>query len=158
MREPCAPPRVEIVSIANIDELADRLPQRHRYFTLLLAWDAPEIDDQKLMNLFRPLVDRGLAYLCAWGRHCEAVHDAVDLCVVERELQMGEKDYVLMTTFHLDEPIEEAIWFFKMLAIPSENHVFADFDRFAVAVGDPHWAQEMERHLSECAAPDSAAH
>ncbi|HXR37480.1 MAG TPA: hypothetical protein VN776_00215 [Terracidiphilus sp.] len=150
-------PKVEVLSIDTIDELADRLPHRHRYFTLLLAWDAPEIDQQNLIDLFRPLVDRGLAYLCAWGSHCEAVHDAVDLCVVEKELDAGESDCFLMTTWHANEPLKEAAWFFKMLAIPSENHVFVDFDRFAVSVGNPDWAQETDRYLSEGAPPDAEA-
>jgi hypothetical protein len=122
-----------------------------------LAWDAPEIEQEKLIDLFRPLVDGGLAYLCAWGDQCEAVHDAVDMCVVEKKLQAGEADYLLMTTWHAEEPLEEATWFFKMLAIPSENHLFADFGRFAVAVGNPGWAQEMDRYLSEGSAADSEA-
>ncbi len=150
-------PRVRVLSIESINELADHLPYRHRYFTLLLAWDAPEIDQLHLIDLFRPLVDRGLAYFCAWGSHCEAVHDAVDSCVVETELQAGEADYLLMTTWHANEPLEEATWFFRMLAIPSENHVFVDFDRFAVAVGNPDWAREMDCYFPEAAAPDAGS-
>lgn len=142
-------PQVEVLSIDTIDEFADHLPHQHRYFTLLLAWDAPEIDQQNLIDLFRPLVDRGLVYLCAWGSHCEAVHDAVDLCVVEKELDAGVSDWFSMTTWHANEPLKEAAWFFRMLAIPSENHVFADFDRLAVAVGNPGWAREMDLYLSK---------
>jgi hypothetical protein len=142
-------PTIEVFAIDSIDQLADRLPRRRRYFTLLLAWDRPEIDQQNLIDLFRPLVDRGLAYLCAWGSHCETVHDAVDSCVVEKELDAGESDCLLMTTWHADEPLKEAVWFFKMLAVPSENHVFGDFDRFAVSVGNPNWGNEIEQALAQ---------
>jgi hypothetical protein len=142
-------PGIEVLYIDNIEALANRLPKRHRYFTVLLAWDVPEIDQQRLVDLFRPLVDLGLAYFCAWGKRSSEVHDAVDICAVEKEIEIGESDYLLMTTWHADESLEEAAWFFKMLAVPSENHVFADFDRFAVAVGNPDWAHEMGRYLFE---------
>jgi hypothetical protein len=148
-------PKVEVFSVGTIDELADCLPYRHRYFTLLLAWDVPNIEQETLRDVFRPLVSRGLAYLCAWGGRCETVHDVVDFCVVEKELQSGEGEHLLVTTWHADEALKEATWFFKMSAIPSENHVFADFDRFAVSVGNPDRAQEMDRYLSERAVPDS---
>lgn len=103
----------------------------------------PEIDQQELIALFRPLVDRGLACFSAWGDRCEEVHDAVDLCVVERELEVGESDYLLTNAWHANEPLEEAVWAFKMLDIPSEVDVFAEFDRFAVAVGNPNWAPKI---------------
>jgi hypothetical protein len=74
-----------------------------------------------------------------------------------RELEEGESDYLLMTTWHADESLEEALWFFQHLAIPAENHVLEDLDRFAVAIGNPEWNRKMERYLSEIAAPDAEA-
>ena len=141
-------PNVQVLSIDSIDELAKRIPHFHRYFTLFLAWDTPDIKEGKLMDIFRPLVNRGLAYFCAWGARCEDAHDAVDMCVVESEIESGESDHLLMTTWHSDEPLEEALSFFETLAIPAENQVFDDFERFAVSVGNPTWATEMERVVS----------
>ena len=100
-----------------------------------------------MIKLFRPLVDNGLAYFCAWGKGCEEVHDAVDLSDVEREQEFGESDYFQMTTWHEDDSLEKAVWFFENCAIPSENHVVADWDRFAVSIGNPDWAAEMNRSL-----------
>jgi len=100
------------------------------------------------MDIFRPLVNQGLAYFCAWGTKCESAHDAVDMCVVESEIESGESDHLLMTTWHSDETLEEALWFFKTLAIPAENQVFADFERFAVSVGNPDWESKMEQAVS----------
>jgi len=148
---------INIFAINSIEQVAHCLPSQKKYFALLLAWDAPEIKQEELMELFRPLLDRGLAYLCAWGDRCENVHDAVDMCVVEKDLRVGEADYLLMTTWHAKESLDEALWFFENLAIPAENHVFADFDRFAVAVGNHGWAQDMERHFSKRVAPKAGA-
>jgi hypothetical protein len=147
MAESLQLPKIEVFNIDSIEQLADRLPHRSKFFTLFLAWNAPVIERDKLMVLFQPLVDRGLVYFCAWGNRCEEVHDAVDMCIEERQPEAGQADYMLMTTWHQDEPLEEALWFFKMLAIPSENHVLADFERFSVAVGNPEWAGKMEREL-----------
>ncbi|HMD76630.1 MAG TPA: hypothetical protein VKG86_04565 [Terracidiphilus sp.] len=140
-------PGIEVFAVDSIEQLADRLPHRSKYFTLLLAWDAPEMEQEKLMELLQPLVDCGLAYLCAWGSQCEEVHDAVDMCVAKREKEIGQADYTVMTTWHEDEPLKEVLWYFRTLAIPAEGHVFADFQRFAVPVGNPGWAVEMQRAL-----------
>lgn len=149
-------PKIEIFIIDSIEQLSDCLPRRSKYFTLLLAWDAPEIKQDKLIKMFQPLVGRGLTYFCAWGSRCSEVHDAVDLCAVNQEQATGPANYQLMTTWHGDEPLEEALWFFKMCAIPSEDHVFAGFDRFVVSVGNPEWADEMKRTIiSSVASPEA---
>jgi len=106
------------------------------------------MDQPELIALVRPLVERGLAYFSAWGNRCEKVHDAVDQCFDERKPDAGVAEYMLMTTWHSDEPLREAVWSFKTLDIPSESPVFADFDRFAVAIGNPAWAREMEGTLA----------
>ena len=96
----------------------------------------------------QPLVDRGLVYFCAWGRECEAVHNAVDMCDIEQQKSSGNPDFFIMTTSHDDEPLEEALWFFKMLALPTEAPIVGNFDRFAVAVGNREWADAMRQFFS----------
>jgi hypothetical protein len=147
--EDAALPEIQILSIESIDELADRLPRKKKYFTLLIAWDAPEIDGNFLAELFAPLVSSGLAYFCAWGERCEEVHDAIDDCFIEHELEVREADPFLMTTWHQEESLEEAFWFFRMVAVPTENSVLANLERFAVAVGNPQWAHEMTANHSK---------
>ena len=138
--------KIEVLSVATIDELAERLPVRSQYFLLLLAWDAP-FKTQQLTSFFSPLVNRGLVYFCAWGDNCEAVHDAVDECDIEMESEARSADYIVMTTWHARETLREALWFFKVCAIPNDSIVPADCDRFAVAIGNPDWATEMEKAL-----------
>jgi hypothetical protein len=136
-------PPVKVLSFESIEHLEAALQAKSKYFTLFLAWDSNEKSVAELDKLFRPLVKRGLSYLCAWGKGCEEVHDAADWAVVHHECETGELSYVVMTTSHRDESLEEAFWFFRMLAIPSENSVFEDFERFAVAVGNPAWESAM---------------
>jgi len=142
-------PVIEVFAIETIEELRAVLPHQRRFFTLFLAWDAHSSVQTAVDGLFRPLLDRGLAYFCAWGHGCEDVHDTVDECVVERELEVGEAGYTLMTTWHDKEPLEEALEFFSMCAIPSEDQLRGDFERFAVAVGNSGWAERMGLFLAD---------
>lgn len=142
-------PVIQILSIDSIEELSNCLTRKSKYFTLLLAWNAPENGQNDLAELFAPMVRSGLAYFCAWGERCEEVHDAIDDCFIEQELEVGEADPFLMTTWHQEESLEEAFWFFRMVAVPTENSVLANLERFAVAVGNPLWAHEMTANLSK---------
>jgi hypothetical protein len=144
-----ATPGIDVLYVEEIEQLAQRLQPCKRYFTLFLAWDAQAADQAQLRKWMQPLVDRGLIYFCAWGRECKAVHDAVDICDIEREKRSENPDFIIMTTWHDDEPLEEALWFFQMLALPTEESIAGNFDRLAVAVGNPHWAEEMRDYLSK---------
>jgi len=140
-------PGIEVLSVETIEQLPQRIQHRRKHFTLLLAWDAPTEDQAQLREWMRPLVDQGLVYFCAWGRGCEVVHDAVDQCDIERTEITGESDLVIMTTWHDDESLRKACWFFKEHALPNETSEIQSFDRFAVAVGDAKWAEKMKDFL-----------
>lgn len=141
-------PPIEIINAPSIEDCISNLPHRKKYFTLLLAWDASDISGDELVVKLQPLVIQGLVYLCTWGGNCELVHDAVDECVVEDEIHSGLSDFVLMTTWHDDEPLEEAFWFFRILAIPNEPELFKNFERFAVSINNQSWADEMKTLLA----------
>lgn len=58
------------------------------------------------------LVKSGCLYAIAWGVECEDWHDTVDWAVLE-EFDFGDvpDDKFVMTTWHSDEPLSEAMWF-----------------------------------------------
>lgn len=92
---------------------ADTLPSPH--FACLLASDARGAPDTLLLALADHLLERGLAYFCAWGPDCERVHDLVDQAAMLREVRKGQ-DYPIITTWHADEPLDEALWFLLNVA------------------------------------------
>nr|WP_242447436.1 hypothetical protein [Aurantiacibacter aquimixticola] len=58
------------------------------------------------------LVDAGALYVITWGIACEDWHDAVDwalLKIFDYGPIPDEKH--IMTTWHSNEPVEEAFWF-----------------------------------------------
>jgi hypothetical protein len=51
-------------------------------------------------------------YVVAWGAECKKWHDTVDWSVLE-VFDYGDipDDRFIMTTWHADEPLTEAMWF-----------------------------------------------
>jgi hypothetical protein len=132
-------PPIEIVYVDKLSQLPGAIPQGPQHFTMLLAWDARESDIREFEPVALALVQLGLCYFCSWGENCELVHDVVDMCVVQREIELGEADFLLMTTWHNKESLEEAFEFFQDLALPAETHIWPKFGRYAVAIGNPAW-------------------
>ncbi len=71
-----------------------------------------KVSDDWRNSIARWLVDGGCLYAVAWGKECEKWHDAVDWAVLET-FDFGDipDDKFVMTTWHADEPISEALWF-----------------------------------------------
>ena len=58
------------------------------------------------------LLGSGCLYVVAWGVECEVWHDTVDETNLET-FDFGDipDDKFVMTTWHTDEPLSEALWF-----------------------------------------------
>lgn len=113
------------------------------HFMLFLAVDATSITDEILRLVARKLLDRGLSYLCVWGNDCGRVHNQFDL---ERHPIEAEGCSV-MTTWHSDEPLSEALWFFANVAYPDEDFEPDCCDWVSVSVLNSDWELEMKRVL-----------
>lgn len=63
------------------------------------------------------LVAAGCLYMCAWGPGCSTWDDSVDLAMLEC-FSYGNvpEERSAMTTWHANEPLEEALWFAKHTA------------------------------------------
>jgi hypothetical protein len=63
------------------------------------------------------IVKSGCLYVVAWGLDCETWHDSVDSAVLE-VFNYGEipNDQFVMTTWHNNEPLSEALWFAEQCA------------------------------------------
>jgi hypothetical protein len=141
------PPEIQVRSIETIEQLPEAIQPGNACFTLLLAWDAP-VDPTQLEAWMRPVVERGLVCFCAWGEGCEAVHDAVDRCAVAMLKGDVRDDNIIMTTWHSDESLAEALWYLAHCAEPASARNISSFDRFAIAVDNPAWAEEMRTLLT----------
>ena len=131
-------------SVPSLDDLrlsAHALAGPH--FACLLACDARAWNDEVILAAANHLLDRGLVYFCAWGPDCERVHDLVDSAIVLRD----NSEYPIITTWHRDETLADALWFFLNAAYPDESFEATFKSRLAISVGNHEWAREIQTQL-----------
>lgn len=106
-----------VLSLRRTEELPRRLDLPNPRFVCLLAWDARGADGEVISTLVKRLLEFGAVYVCVWGPGCERVHDVVDEVAVGPD-PSDEGQPVVMTTWHADEPLADAIHFALFAARP----------------------------------------
>jgi hypothetical protein len=78
------------------------------------------------------------------------VHDLFDLAAVNWDLETGEKHTHVMTSWHEDETLDEALWFAVFAAYPGYEGEWPEADTLlAVTVGERAWAEQVARRLRD---------
>ena len=113
--------RFVLIEINNLHELTERLASLSRHYALFTAVDSSQEESSNLLVDAEKLVSSGLAYLCAWGRGCEQWHDCVDKVEQAMAARHATED-VLMTTWHSNETLDEALFFFRFGTLPTESY------------------------------------
>jgi hypothetical protein len=80
-------------------------------FVLLLTLDAGDLSDARVGAFATKLVVQGVGYACCWGPDCHRVHRLFDRAAIEA-------NRFVMTTWHEDETLDEALWFAVNVALP----------------------------------------
>jgi len=124
--------------LPRLEAWPDRLDIDSGCFGLLLAYDARSGAEEALRALAERTLAQGLVYLCAWGPDCKRVHDLFERAIVAREEERGDDDTV-MTTWHEDESLEEAAWYFAHVASPSPGYAERCRAMVVAAVGNEEW-------------------
>lgn len=129
----------------SIEELPELLTKITKPFALLLATDATKHSDEQILDAAMKIVPMGLTYLCAWGPDCNRVHDIFDRIIVSLE-EMAESPFqkLIMTTWHDDEPLSEAVWFLQFCAWPAEAQKPTDFDCIGISVSNSLWCNKIK--------------
>jgi hypothetical protein len=99
-------------------------------------------------NIANWALAQGAVYLCAWGPDCERVHDIIDEVLVARNPDATDED-VIMTTWHDDETLEEALWFAVNSAYPAGVYEGTCETLLAITVGNKDWGSQIAKILSE---------
>ena len=68
------------------------------------------------------LVERGLAFVSAWGTDCARVETDFDTAIVDRNPN-ETADNVILTTSHANDSLKEAVEFFVLVAQPAPAYV-----------------------------------
>ena len=89
---------------------------------------------------------KGLVYLVAWGPDCERVHNLFDTIDAEEN---PETDTVIMTTWHSEESLEEALWFALFSAWPAPPYDQDCSSTVAVTIANTSWGDAVESYLGD---------
>lgn len=137
-----------MIEVTRLDELPDDLQLPSRYFVCLLAWDAREVSSDEIGAVARKLISQGGVYFCTWGPDCKRVHDIIDEEAVRADPKPTDES-VIMTTWHEDEPLTDAIWFLLHNSLPGERYFDECRSTLAISVGSSAWADHIRSALSD---------
>ncbi len=123
-----------LVHVESAEQLSTfQTPSRH--FACLLLWDAEGEPVAQLSHVAATVLDSGCSYLSAWGSDCERVHDVFD-----EDHGMNPRDTpddsVVMTSWHDDESLSDALFFFFYCAHPDDHFEATTGTGVVIVIGD----------------------
>ena len=125
-----------------------KLPQLSKYFTLLII-NSDEVTTEDYSKKVVELINSGLAYLCAWGKDCEKIHDNFDeenvMMEINQEIEMDD-DNVIMTTWHQDETIKKALYYFLFNTAPAEKYYSDCKISLVLTIGDSNESENVRKY------------
>lgn len=117
-------------------------------FVCLLAWDARDATADQVAAVATWLLNAGVTYVCVWGPGCERVHDVIDEESAHRAAILN-KDAFVMTTWHVDEQLPEAIYYALACAVPDEAHIHDCHATIGISIGAVDWGQQIREAFTD---------
>jgi hypothetical protein len=130
------------LSLSDFASLPEAVSIPGRHFVAFLAANANEIDASVLSEFAHKLVLAGCVYFCAWGKDCERMHDLFDL-------ECLQIDPVVMTTWHANDSLDEALYFFVFSAHPDDGYGNTTKSMLAISIGDSAQDKKMCDRLAD---------
>ncbi len=139
--------------IPEFEDFPKELKLPSKYFVLLFVGNVDLIAGEKLLSWADNLIDRGIAYFCAWGNDCQKAENAVDLACVKKnndeEAEYYGKNYFVMTTSHKEDSLDEFLWFGLNLSYPDEKHEKDCESNLVVVVENKDWNEQIIYRISD---------
>jgi hypothetical protein len=111
-------------------------------FVVMTAFDATRLDDATLYAFARRLILAGCRYVCTWGPDSERVHDIFDAANID--LDESLKEIFVMSTWHDDESLDEALWYATQCAWVEE---LQDHSQHVLVLAAPEYADHVTNRL-----------
>jgi hypothetical protein len=138
---------VYVGNLKAIDDLKEyKFPSK--LFVLLLTGDFRRIENNKLIEIGRHLIDAGMVYFYAWGPDCDKAQVNVETASVVRDEELGNHFHV-MTASHEREPFEDAVWFALFCAFPEDDELWENCTTVIATFGDKNLNLVLDRWLSD---------
>jgi len=137
------------LSVGEPRSFPDSISIPSQKFAVFLALNAAELDHTIISGIILPLLRAGAVYFCCYGPDCGRVHDIIDEEIVMSTLDQEDDGSVIMTTWHDDETLEDALWFFVMNSYPDDKYFDACRAGVAISIGNPSWDDQIIRGLKD---------
>ncbi len=137
-----------VLELTAPDEIPQTFDTVGKYSTILIVWDGTDVSLDTISRLARRLIDAGAVYFCTWGPDCERIHDLIDEVAVTDTL-ISDTNATLMTTWHHDESLAEAIWYALYCALPNDLHPDECRSVIALCIGCPHWTAQVRSAFAD---------
>lgn len=134
--------RLFSLAIASTADLPKPIVLPSRNFVCLLAWEARGASTASISELVEPLVQAGASYFVCWGPNCERVHDIIDEIAAHPSSGVPT-DSCIMATWHDDESLEDAIWYFLVNTQPDAHYEETTHASLAISVTSEAWEAEI---------------
>jgi hypothetical protein len=132
----------------SIENLGEKITLSNAHFGLFVAMSANGVADESILQGAKQLLSKGLACLCTWGPDCERVHDRFDVAARDINSELSGDD-VIMTTWHADVTMEEALWFFVRVAFVTKKFEKTCQDWIIAPISSPEWEQLFRSKIAE---------
>jgi hypothetical protein len=123
-----------------------RLPTPH--FVLFLACNASKITTDSIYDFAQKIVEMGAVYVCSWGKDCELTHEIFDEFLELREAEEVKQLPHIMTTWHTNDSLDEALWFALNVAYPDSEFAESCGSTLIVSVANERWNAHLQKRLS----------
>ena len=139
--------------VSFLRDIAGKLSVPTAGFTVLIACDSEGLSSDEIRDCAKALIAKGVVYVCCWGNGCERFHDILDevwiTCGTEEKSSTVASNSTLMTTWHDDESLDDALWHLLFTAWPPAGDESAFYSIVAVSVNDINWADQITSRLSD---------
>jgi len=142
------------LSVGEARSLPDSISLPCEKFAVFLAFDATGLNHAEIAPIAQALLRAGAVYLCCYGPDCERVHDIIDEELLQSTLDQRDASSVVMTTWHSDDPLEDALLFFVFNSYPDDEYFDACKAGLAISI-HPSWGDRIIRGLRDLTAAKS---
>ena len=138
------------LSVQDLNDIPDDIPLSSPNFACLLVWDSRNANVEEISSVIRPILECGCSYFCFWGPDYKRVDDIIGEINSTSSVDLDSPgESFIMTTWHNDEKLQEALWFFLNETWPDEFYEMTTLSSLAIVIGNQEWAEIVKDALSE---------
>ena len=138
--------KLSILKLNEIPSIIEFTTQK--FYVVFLVDNLPTLDTDNISKFLKKLIDTGMVYLCTWGKHCEQIHDITDQILTLPENQY-DKNLHIMTTWHNDETLADALWFSIYNSMPDDAFFDDTRDFIAITINDDKSYDIIKKYMGD---------